>query len=77
MPEPVPPPAASAPRTPAHSIRFHTLPPAWDLMGGQWVALPQADLTLNGKAVACMECGSVVVSTLMDAHEKRCGGAHV
>ncbi|MCP9947212.1 hypothetical protein [Actinomadura madurae] len=71
-------PPASAARTPGHPIRITWFPPGWDHMGGPWIAVPLAELTIAGKVIACLECGAVVVPQLREAHEKRCGvGSHV
>lgn len=56
-----------------HPVKIHMFPPGWDLMGGQWVAVPVGDLSLSGKVTVCLECGSVVVPQFMDVHAKRCG----
>lgn len=66
--------AGGGPAAPGHPIILHFFPNGWDLMGGQWVAVPLADLTVVGKVIACLNCGSVVLPKLMDPHEKRCGG---
>jgi hypothetical protein len=52
-------------------IKIHIYPHGWDLMGGPWLAVPLKDLTISGKVIACLDCGSVVVPDLMDVHKRR------
>ena len=51
-------------------IKIHMYPPGFDLASDRWAAVPLDVLTISGKAIACLECGSVVAPDLMSVHER-------
>lgn len=54
----------------SHPVKIHFYPPSWTAVGGRFVQIPLAEITLNGSVIACVDCGAVVVLELLDAHER-------
>lgn len=57
----------------SHPIKVHFYPPSWTAVGGRFVQIPLAEITLDGSVLVCMECGVVVVPELLGAHERSHG----